>query len=180
MKADAEDFRRQYASLNDESLLEINRDDLVPVAQQCYDVELALRGLDSPKEPEQETRAAPPKPLENLIELASFADPSEATVARSILRFADIPCALSTDLPLAGSVLNVAYEVKLYVPSEFADEAEAILDSKISDEELAAQAEAAALEEEELEEEAEEEEAEAEEEEAEEEGLVEEEFESEQ
>jgi hypothetical protein len=162
MKTDAEDFRRQYASLNDEALLEVNRGDLVPIAQQCYDVELAARGLDAPTAAE-EPEAAPPHPLENLIELASFDDPSEATVARSILRLAEIPCALSTDLPLAGSVLNVAYEVKLYVPSEYADEAEAILDSKISDEELAAQAEAAALEDEGFREEGAEEEADEEE-----------------
>ena len=176
MNIDAEDFRRQYANLNDEALLEMNRDDLVPMAQQCYDVELSARGLDAPNAPEEQVAAATQNPLENLIELASFDNPSEATVARSILRLAEIPCALSTDLPLAGSVLNVAYEVKLYVPSEFADEAEAILDSQISDEELAAQAEAAALEEEEFDEEAEEEE----EEEAEEEELAEEELESEE
>jgi Putative prokaryotic signal transducing protein len=143
MKANTEDFRRQYGSLNDEALLEINRDDLVPMAQQCYDVELSTRGLAASPAEEEAGAAAPANPLENLIELASFVNPSEATVARSLLRLAEIPCALSTDFPLQGSVLNVAYDVKLYVPSEFADQAQEVLESEISDEELAAQAEAA-------------------------------------
>jgi hypothetical protein len=146
MKTDPEDFRRQYASLNDEALLEIDRDDLVPIAQQCYDVELAARGLATP-EAEEEAAPAPQNALENLIELASFDNPSEAALARSMLRLAEIPCALSTDLPLVGSMFNVASDVKLYVPSEFADQAQEVLESEISDEELATQAEAAALEE---------------------------------
>ena len=50
---------------------------------------------------------------------------------------------LSTDLPLVGSVLNVAADVRLYVPAEFVAEAHEVLDSEISEEELAAQAEAA-------------------------------------
>ena len=140
MKADAEDFRRQYASLNDEALLEINREDLVPIAQQCYDAEVSSRGLDSPQAEEEEQAGAAQDPTQNLIELASFSNPSEAGSARSLLRMAEIPCALSTDFP--GSVLNVGYDVKLYVPAEFADQAQEVLESEISDEELAAQAEA--------------------------------------
>lgn len=144
MKTDPDDFRRQYAGLNDEALLAIDRDDLVPIAQQCYDVELAARGLDAHAE-EEAPAAAPQKALENLVEIAVFDDPSEASLARSFLRMAEIPCALNTDLPLVSSGLNVASEVKLYVPSEFADQAIEVLDSQISDEDLAEQAEAAAL-----------------------------------
>ena len=85
----------------------------------------------------------------------SFDNPSEASVARSLLRIADIPCMLSTDLPLTGSILNVATDVRLYVPPEFVDQANEVLDHEISDEDLAAQAEAAALLAEEAEEETE-------------------------
>ena len=52
MKADLEDFRRLYSSLNDEALLAIDRDELVPTAQQVYDAELSTRGLDAPAEEE--------------------------------------------------------------------------------------------------------------------------------
>ena len=156
MKADPEDFRRLYSSLNDEALLAIDRDELVPTAQQVYDTELSTRGLDAPVE---EAEPAPTQNGlgENLVEIAAFDNPSEASVARSLLRIAEIPCMLSTDLPLTGTILNVATDVRLYVPPEFAEQAIEVLDHEISEEELAAQAEAAALleEEEELEEEAE-------------------------
>ncbi|MGA7237337.1 MAG: hypothetical protein WBY44_16750 [Bryobacteraceae bacterium] len=144
MKADLDDFRRLYSSLNDEALLNIDRDELVPVAQQVYDAELSARGLDALAEEEE---AAPTQNAfgENLVEIAAFDNPSEASVARSLLRIAEIPCMLSTDLPLTSSVLNVATDVKLFVPPEFVDQANEVLDHEISDEDLAAQAEAAAL-----------------------------------
>lgn len=149
MKADLEDFRRLYSSLNDEALLAIDRDELVPIAQQIYDAELSTRGLDAPPEAE-EPAAAQNAFGENLVEIAAFDNPSEASVARSLLRIAEIPSILSTDLPLTSSILNVATDVRLYVPPEFVDLANEVLDHEISDEELAAQAEAAAqLEEEE-------------------------------
>jgi hypothetical protein len=153
MKADPEDFRRQYASLNDEALLAIERDELVPVAQVCYDAELAARGLKAAAEETGEAAAAgTQEPLENPVEIAEFANPAEAVAARSLLRFAEIPCMLSSDLPMSGSAFQVLANVKLYVPSEYAEEAAAVLDSELSDEELAAQAEAAVLEEEDAEE----------------------------
>src|SRR5579863_3347213 len=122
MKADLDDFRRQYSSLNDEALLAIDRDELVPMAQQCLDAELATRGLDAPVEEEEET-STQNSFGENLVDIATFDNPSEAGAARSLLRMAEIPCMLSTDLPLVGSVFNVATAVKLYVPPEFVEQA---------------------------------------------------------
>jgi Putative prokaryotic signal transducing protein len=153
MKADLDDFRRLYSSLNDEALLAIDRDELVPMAQQCYDAELSTRGLAAAEE-EEEDAAATQSAHGELVEIASFENPSEAGAARSLLRSAEIPCMLSTDLPGVGSVLNVAQDVRLFVPADFVAEANEVLDSEISEEELAAQAEAAgAIEEEEIEEE---------------------------
>jgi hypothetical protein len=153
MKADFEDFRRQYASLNDDALLAIEREELVPMAQQCYDAELASRGLEAGGEEAEEAAAADAQPsLENLVEIAEFDNPAEAGAARSLLRIAEIPAVLSSDLPMAGSVFQVLANVKLYVPSEYAGEAATVLDSELSDEELAAQAEAAGLSEEGMEE----------------------------
>jgi hypothetical protein len=146
MKADPEDFRRLYSSLNDEALLALNREDLVPIAQQCYDVEVNARGLGEPAEEVEETAAATPgAPGPDLVEVAAFQDPSEASLARSLLRSAEIPCVLSSDLPLVSSGFAVLADIKLYVPAEFVEAANEILDHEMSDEELAAQAEAAGL-----------------------------------
>ena len=57
MKADLDDFRRLYSSLNDEALLALDRDELVPLAQQCYDAESAERGLIAPAEEEEDPAA---------------------------------------------------------------------------------------------------------------------------
>jgi hypothetical protein len=150
MRIDAEDFRRQYANLNDDALLAIDRDELTPVAQQVYDAELASRGIEVIVEEEVLVEGEPDDPLANMVEIAAFDNPSEASMARSMLEHTEIPCMLSTDLPLVGSMLNVASEIKLFVPAELADEALDVLEAEFSEEELAAQAEAAAVIEEEI------------------------------
>ena len=45
MKVSVEDFRRQYAGLSDEALLDVDRHDLVELARACYDEEVARRKL---------------------------------------------------------------------------------------------------------------------------------------
>jgi hypothetical protein len=40
---DVNELRRQYEAMSDEALLELDRDELVEAAQQCYDEELNLR-----------------------------------------------------------------------------------------------------------------------------------------
>ena len=45
MQLDLENLRKHYASLNDDALLAIDRDDLVEGAQRCLDAELKQRGL---------------------------------------------------------------------------------------------------------------------------------------
>ena len=47
MPVDPEYLREHYASLSDEALLEIDREELVKAAQECYDDELGQRGLAS-------------------------------------------------------------------------------------------------------------------------------------
>ena len=43
MQVDLDDFRRRYTELSDEALLELDRDELVDLARDCYDAELARR-----------------------------------------------------------------------------------------------------------------------------------------
>lgn len=45
MNLDLEELRRQFEAMTDEALLEIDRDELVEAAQQCYDEELRLRKI---------------------------------------------------------------------------------------------------------------------------------------
>jgi hypothetical protein len=45
MRIDRRDLGRHYASLNDEELLSLKREDLTEVAQVIYDLEIASRGL---------------------------------------------------------------------------------------------------------------------------------------
>jgi len=48
VQIDLDDFKRHYAMLSDDALLEINRDELVDAARVCYDAELADRKLARP------------------------------------------------------------------------------------------------------------------------------------
>ena len=45
MTASEDDFRRQYAGLNDDAFLSINREELIETARRCYDDELRRRGF---------------------------------------------------------------------------------------------------------------------------------------
>ena len=44
MQIDPEDFKRHYALLSDAALLEIDRDELVDVARECFDAAKATQG----------------------------------------------------------------------------------------------------------------------------------------
>ncbi|MEP6963208.1 MAG: hypothetical protein ABI995_14095, partial [Acidobacteriota bacterium] len=46
MKLDYEDFRKHFAALSDEALIETNREDLVELAQQAFDEALTERGIE--------------------------------------------------------------------------------------------------------------------------------------
>jgi hypothetical protein len=147
VKVDADDFRRVYESLNDEALLAVKRDELVEVAQQCYDVEVANRGLAASAD-----AAAAPAPGsaeaagEELVEVAIFTDADDARLARDLLQAAEIPAYLAADAKLPGN-MSAPSGFRLSVAPSLLEQAREVLDSRISDEELAAQAEAAAEEE---------------------------------
>jgi len=150
MKISTDDFRKAYADLSDEALQDMNRDELTEAAQQVYDEELATRGL-AVEEPE--AAAATVAEQADLVEVARFDNMDELDLARSLLKSADIPSFLSNDPSLPGifRATRSAWH-ELYVRSADEDEALAVLESEVSEEELAAQAEAAGFEEEEEEE----------------------------
>jgi hypothetical protein len=139
MQIDPEEFRKHYASLSDEGLLEINRDELADVAQQCYDEELAQRGIVFEAETPEVSKASPGAPPEDWALAATYLTAEEANLAHSMLESAEIPARLASNNTSAWSGTG---EIQLLVPAAMMEEAENILASPISDEELAAQAEA--------------------------------------
>jgi hypothetical protein len=116
LQVDLDDFRRRYAELSDEALLELDRDELVDLARECYDAELARRCLhrDSPPATEVEDHG-------ELVEAARFSSSSEADLARALLESAAIPCYLENEI--AGKTLRVTDGLRLFVPATLLDNA---------------------------------------------------------
>jgi Putative prokaryotic signal transducing protein len=152
MEVSLDDFRRHFELLSDETLLSTNREELTEGGRQCYDEEVARRGLLNPAPAEEVAEEAhETSPAEELVVIATYLIPDEANLARGLLQSAEIPFRMENELaPLGG------FQLRLLVPRAFEEEALAVLDSEISEEELAAQAEAAGAMEEEAEEESDE------------------------
>ena len=137
MDVNLDDLCRHYNSLSDDALLAIDPDELTGIARDCLHQELASRGLHgeetSPADQAEESPAKPP----DFVEAATFQSYSEGSLARAVLRSAEIPAYLDDQRAGLGTL-------KLWVPPEFLEQAQEILETPLSDEELAAQAEAAA------------------------------------
>ena len=139
MQIDPEEFRRHYASLSDEALLDIDREELVDVAQQCYDEELAQRGIVF----ESEAAIVPEETAthEEWVLAATYINGEEANLAHAMLESAAIPVRFASNNTSSWTGTG---ELRLMVPAAMLEEAEDILASQISDEDLIAQAEAEA------------------------------------
>lgn len=141
MEVTLDDFRRHFELLSDAALLDTDREDLVESARQCYDEEVARRGLNSASgEAIAGEVLAPGEPndAQQLVQIATYMIPEEASLARGLLASAEIPFRLDNELaPLGG------FQLRLFVPAAFEADAREVLAAEITDEELAAQAEAA-------------------------------------
>jgi hypothetical protein len=133
-------FRKHFAGLSDEALLEQPREDLVPAAQACLDEELTARGLARTGSPEE----IPAPADEETITIADFESLPEAEVAQGLLEADGIPATI-VHQDTTGLTTPAANGVALAVGVSQAARAQAVLQQgfEISDEELAAQAEAA-------------------------------------
>ena len=149
MQIDPEDFKRHYALLSDDALLEMDRDELVDTARVCYDAELAERNLTSPDAEENASSAdhpgddAPGQTEDGLQLVATFLSVEEANFARGLLQSADIPCSFENEQAVGFSGIG---ELRLMVPASAYDHACEVLETEISEEDLIAQAEAEATE----------------------------------
>ena len=146
MDVNTQDFKDHFNLLSDEALLAVNRGELVPVAQQCLDEEIAKRGLNlAATEADEEPAMAEDEPSpeeEDLAVVATYDVPEEGETARQTLENAGIPARLIQDPDDMQGV-----QMELMVPERRVLEALEALGLQISEEELAAQAEAAAPEE---------------------------------
>jgi putative signal transducing protein len=138
LEIDPDEFRRRYAELSDDALLDMNRDELVDIARDCYDAELASRGLHPDSPPEPEVQAGEEEG--DMVELTKFSSSSEVDLARALLASAAIPSYLENEL--GGKYLPGSEGFRLFVAATSLEDARQVLQSSISDEELAAQAEA--------------------------------------
>jgi hypothetical protein len=140
-----EERRRLYARMSGAELRQINRHDLSDLARKSYDDEVARRGLDLKPSGAAEPEQAPGRQPE-LVSVATFVFPDDAKLARALLESAAIPAYLENEHTLAVNwmLTNAIGGLHLLVPAAFAEEARAILSSRVSDQDLAAQAEAAA------------------------------------
>ncbi len=131
--------------LSDAALLEIDRDELVDVARECHDAELAERNLvledPQPSEPAMEPSDTPADGDLQLV--GTFLSMDEANFARGLLQAADVPCSLENEFSAAYSGAGA---LRLLVPASAYDRACEILETEISEEDLIAQAEAEASE----------------------------------
>jgi hypothetical protein len=140
-----EEFRNYYRSLSDEALLAFDREELVDAARECYDQELASRGLSRETGAGEPSASSASESGPSFEAVCSFSSFHEAGLALSLLQSAGIPATLEDEnTRRAGGMLsNEAAGLRLLVPTEFLDEALEILDADISEADLIAQAEAA-------------------------------------
>ena len=135
MRVSAEELRQHYASLSDEALRSLDRSDLVDLARECYDVELARRGLI--RKPDAEVPAEESGEADEPVVAGTFTYPAEAKLARAILQSGLIPCYLENEhtLGMNWSLTNAIGGLRLMVPAPYLDQAGELLADAIPDEE---------------------------------------------
>lgn len=150
MQIDSEQLRQYYASLSDESLLALDRDELTEVALQIYDEELADRNLETEGSAEPDSEAGDAADIDEPDWLAeagcacTFATghrghegASDAEHARVVLEAAGIPCHLVTHS--ADDDPKQRYEYRVMVPGNLTIPAASILDKEIFNVEVEAE-----------------------------------------
>lgn len=120
-----EEFSRHYASLSDEGMREIDRADLIDAARECYDEELARRGLTVEGAAPEVDAAAMGDTV--WVPLDTFTQ-SELDLVRVLLDEAAVPFTVNKD-------------GVLFVPESMLEQAQEVLVTEVSEEDLIAQAE---------------------------------------
>lgn len=157
MQVDIQALRRHYASLSDDELLVLDREELTDAAQACYDEELTRRGLAEEVGAEEQENAghhegpggfdagAEPDWLEDAACACTFASQpggsaaSDAENARFALEDAGIPCQVSVEetAPATPDV-PAQYEYRVMVPGALTLTATSVLDKEVFNPQLEA------------------------------------------
>ena len=149
MQVDPESLRQYYRSLSDEELSALRREELIEMAQECYDEEWERRGLVETQESElveggedYEDASAKgevePDWLQGAAYVASFVSQpgrsaaSDADEARLALKRAGIPCQISTvEVAPSSGDQPAQHEYRAMVPVPLTLKATSILDKEI-------------------------------------------------
>ena len=143
MAVDIESLRRHYASLSNEALLDVNRDELVAAAQSCYDEEVTQRGLVASEAPEEDGVVLTPDEnepewIEEAAEVYSIlirpglSGASDIDAARSALSEAGVPSYLDVlEEPSEDPGVPPTQRWRLLVPGEMNLQATSILERDI-------------------------------------------------
>lgn len=147
MSINIEGLKRHVASLSDEALLEVRREDLTEDAQGIYEGELTSRGLAWPAAAEEEEDPeAAAAAGGGLVSLGKYDSLEEGRFARDLLRNEGIPAWFAGELALKKGDSDPLAALELLTQAAFLEQAQLLLSSEISDEELARQAEGAEFE----------------------------------
>src|ERR1700759_2782101 len=129
MQIDPEDFKRHYALLSDDALLEIDRGELVAAARPFYDAELAAGKLvlrDTEEiAPSADLTDAPARTQDGPQLVTTFLSLEEANFARGLLESADIVGSLENE---HGGPWTGSGALQLMVPAPDYDRACEILE----------------------------------------------------
>ena len=131
--------------MSDAELRSLIREELTDIARECYDEELARRGLKSEPAAGESSTPAGNEEDEELVLAGTFTFPDDAKLARALLQSANIPNYLENEHTLAANWMwtNALGGLRLLVPARFLEDAREVLTSSISESDLSAQAEAA-------------------------------------
>lgn len=137
---DLKDLRRHYAGLSDEGLLAMDRASLTETAQQCFDDEVAKRGLElADGEDAASHGGGEPEPdwIEDAASACSFdsypgndATP-DVEEAETIFEAAEIPCYVKITELEGGNLPQPAYRYDLLVPGGLILQATSALDKDL-------------------------------------------------
>jgi hypothetical protein len=156
MKPDSGYLTQHYASLSDDTLLAIDRSELVDTAQKCYDAEVEKRGIGSGRSvrstverravaEEQFEEEAPEDWLEDAAEVYSLADyagsnaADSAANAREVLEAAGVPCQVELiELPDEEKGPHLTKRWRVLVPAYFNLHAMSLLERAFANHEFEA------------------------------------------
>ena len=120
MEIDLAQLRRQYENLTDEALLEVERDELVDSARQCYDEELAKRRLRA-----RRSTPAGDASAQHVLEDFSGEEPEWAEDGLAALSLTQTPGNdVAPDIAAARSILagaGIPYHLATREPQESGD-----------------------------------------------------------